>query len=871
MMMNKLRPGALLILGLSLMVAGCATRKAKRTVTLEEVGVNAAQSVYRATPTRVWDITHTEVSLGFDWKEKTATGTAKLLLHPYFYATDSLWLDAKSMRIDSVALADKAGIRAVKYTYEDDVLKLKFEKAYTASEDIELYIRYKAMPYADEAGGSKAITESRGLYFINTNYKIPGKPAQIWTQGETQSNSHWMPTNDNPDERITVTLNLTIPDSFQTLGNGKLTGSKPLPGGMRTDTWHMDKPIQVYAVMFAIGRFAIVEEKDGSIPVNYYVEQEYAPYAKLIFNHTPEMIEYFSKISGVPYPWNKYSQVVVRDYVSGAMENTTASVFGEFVNQNAREIADKNYEFVVAHELFHQWFGDYVTAESWSNLTVNESFANYGEVLWQRYKYGKADADEYAIQQMWTYVYGQAQSSDPALVRFHYNDREDMFDRVSYQKGGAILGYIHGLVGDSAFYKAMNLYLTKNALESAEATHWRLALEEATGQDWNRFFNQWYYKGGHPTLDLSYDYDDARKELNVTVSQKQDKAYWLPMKAWVLYGNEKTIVDWDFDIKTQTFTYPYKNGIKPLVLADAEHYLVGEINHNLTPAQWREIYTHSNDNFVNKRFAVGAAFKKTEDSASIAIINMALGDKRHTIRKLALDNMLNGKADNYKGRWKERVTVLAKSDSSNAVRASAITLLGSWQAQDVADVLYLSLADSSYMVSGAALEALYGMKPQRDTAYSIATAMLNEHPKAAQRAAIWYILGDKGAASDADLYEREMWRFYGTEKIELASSISSYLQNVRDTAAFNKVLNVFVRLINAENIGSYRSGMASYLFEAAALIKRAADNDKRKEDRERMARKAEQMKIAADVVIAAEENENNLKQYKNYRKIIYGK
>src|SRR5690606_19245707 len=150
---------------------------------------------------------------------------------------------------------------------------------------------------------------------------------------------------------------------------------------------------------------------------------------------------------------------------------------------------------------------------------------------------------------------------------------------------------------------------------------------------------------------------------------------------------------------------------------DAEHYLPGDINHNLTPAQWREIYTHSNDNFVNKRFAVGAAFKKPEDSASVAIINMALADKRHTIRKLALDNMLNGKADKYKNQWKERVMPLAKGDSSNAVKATAITLLGAWQAQDARDLFYSSLADSSYMVSGAALEALYGMKSEKDTAY----------------------------------------------------------------------------------------------------------------------------------------------------------
>src|ERR1700761_7818012 len=157
-----------------------------------------------------------------------------------------------------------------------------------------------------------------------------------------------------------------------------------------------------------------------------------------IFRHTPEMIEFFSQITGVSYPWNKYDQVIVRDYVSGAMENTTASLFGEFMNQNAREIADRSNEDVVSHELFHMWFGDYVTCESWTNITVNESFANYGEQLWRAHKYGKAAGDELAYNDLQGYI-SSAQLNDPQLVRFYYDSREDVFDAISYNKGGAIL------------------------------------------------------------------------------------------------------------------------------------------------------------------------------------------------------------------------------------------------------------------------------------------------------------------------------------------------------------------------------------------------------------------------------------------------
>jgi aminopeptidase N len=183
------------------------------------------------------------------------------------------------------------------------------------------------MPYASETGGSAAITDDRGLYFINTDDKIEGKPAQIWTQGETESNSHWLPTIDKPNMRTTIQLELTVPNIYKTLGNGALVSSMD-KGDKRTDIWRMDKPIQVYAIMFAIGDFAIAKDKWKGREVNYYVEPAYAPYARKMFQYTPEMIEFFSNVTGVEYPWNKYSQVVVRDYVSGAMENTSASLFG---------------------------------------------------------------------------------------------------------------------------------------------------------------------------------------------------------------------------------------------------------------------------------------------------------------------------------------------------------------------------------------------------------------------------------------------------------------------------------------------------------------------------------------------------------------
>lgn len=202
-----------------------------------------------------------------------------------------------------------------------------------------------------------------------------------------------------------------------------------------------------------IGDFAVVKDQWNQIPVNYYVEKEYAAYAKQIFGDTPAMMQFFSDLLDYPYPWPKYDQMVGRDFVSGAMENTTATLHKEDAQQKPGQLIDENiWESVIAHELFHHWFGDLVTAESWSNLTVNESFANYSEYLWFEHKYGKDKAEDHRLADLSSYQSGNGYEKD--LVRIHYNSREDMFDDISYNKGG--MGVLHTLrnyLGDDAFLK----------------------------------------------------------------------------------------------------------------------------------------------------------------------------------------------------------------------------------------------------------------------------------------------------------------------------------------------------------------------------------------------------------------------------------
>ena len=784
-------------------------------VTLDtlEVSAPAGAPLYQPSSPIVWEIKNTRVALNFNWKEKTADAREWIKLHPYFYPTDTIVLDAKGMRIDSVELAGKTPTK-LKYTYADNKLTIHFGHTYKSSDTITLYLKYTAMPYATASGGSAAITDDRGLYFINTDYSVPHKPSEIWTQGETEANSHWMITVDKPNTKFTTQIELTVPDSLVTLGNGSLIKQTKGAKGMRTDVWKEDMPIQAYAVMFAIGKFSIIKDKWQNKEVNYYVEPEYAASAKMMFNNTPEMIGYFSQITGIPYPWNKYSQVVVRDYVSGAMENTSASLFGEFMNETLRELKDKNSEDVVSHELFHQWFGDYVTCESWTNITVNESFANYGEQLWRRHKYGDAEGDELAWSDLQTYIYA-SQLGDPQLVRFNYDGREEVFDAISYNKGGAILHYLHTLIGDAAFNRAMDLYLSKNALHSGEAHQWRLAVEEATGQDMNWFFNQWYFHAGHPNLKITYNYNDSLGKLIVNVNQTQSDStfnYNMPLKTALIYGNDKTIIEWNITRRKDSFTYNYKNGIKPVLVPDIQHILPGEVKDNKKPQEWLTAYKTCTD-YITRRLAISAASKALSDTTSQAIIDLALNDENKSIRRVALSSIAKTPNDKYRKKWTPKVVSLATADKDNSVRAEAFDVLGEWKVASAKAAMISAISDSSYSVAGKALEALNRI--DKDTAYAIARKMVDTHPRSTLESQIWSIIGEKGADDDIHLYSVYAPYVQSPKKFSFSLSMNNYLKHVKSDWVFGKTIEIYAQLIITENMKSYRTTLAGFMFQVA--------------------------------------------------------
>lgn len=770
--------------------------------------------IYRTSATRINDLVHTKLDVRFDYAKRYLYGKAWITLRPHFYTTDSLTLDAKGMDIKQVALVKGGKNILLKYNYDNDQLRIQLDKSYKASESYIVYIDYVAKPEEVKVKGSAAITDAKGLYFINPDGTEKDKPTQIWTQGETEASSVWFPTIDKTNQKTTEEISMTVDKKYVTLSNGKLVSQKNNADGTRTDTWKMDLPHAPYLFMMAVGDYAIIKDQWKGKEVNYYVEKSHAQYAKAIFGNTPEMLTFYSNLLGYEYPWVKYSQVVARDYVSGAMENTTATLHGDFLQKTSRELLDNNHydEAVIAHELFHQWFGDLTTAESWSNLTLNESFADYSEYLWMSYKYGKDMGDDHAYKAMKNYLQFTQYAGDRDLVRFHYHDKEDMFDAISYQKGGRILNMLRNVVGDSAFFKSLNVYLNANAFKSAEAHQLRLAFEEVTGQDLNWFFNQWYFGQGYPVLDISSKYDAVAKTVTVTVQQQQagDKIYRLPVTIDIYAGGKKQRHQVTIDGKSSTFTLP--SATQPdLVNFDADKVLLAVKKENRDINSYIFQYAHA-PQYLDRREAIEACLKEqTTNAEARKVVIAALKDKFYGLRALTINGLQFDNMDIKAGALPV-LRNLAQKDESTTVRAAALTQLGTLQDTELTPLFEAATKDSSYATAGAALEALAALDLEK--AYALGK-QLEKDSKGALSNAIVAVYAKKGNEGDIDFFAKTFNEASGQEKIDAAILYLSILAKIDNTDAVLKGVEQIQKMAKLFNNKMINDGLAGMLIPIA--------------------------------------------------------
>jgi aminopeptidase N len=773
-----------------LTLLSCGTKKNTNTTEVTDIASpndedskkEIVREDYQGSEKRENDILHTKLEVSFNWEKQQLNGKATIDVKPHFYDQSKLVLDAKGMDIHKVQLLTDDDALELKHHYDDLFLSIDLDRTYKRTDTFTVYIEYTAKPEDWQVGGSQAIMSDKGLYFINPLGEDPNKVKQIWTQGETEASSVWYPTIDAPNEKMTQEIQMTVKDEYKTLSNGRLMLSSDNGDGTRTDVWKQNIPHTPYLTMMFVGDFAVVKDTmikaDGSIlEVDYYVEKEWEKYAKDIFGATPEMIKFFSEKLGYEYPWDKYSQVVVRDYVSGAMENTTAVIHGDFLYQTKRDLIDSDNESIIAHELFHHWFGDLVTCESWSNLPLNESFANYSQFLWDEYKYGESQADYYAEVEEEGYFQSADYQGMHDMIWFTYKDKEQMFDGHSYNKGGRILHMLRNHVGDEAFFESLKRYLHAREFQPAEIHELRLAFEEVTGEDLNWFFNQWFFGKGHPILDVDYAIDSTENTLTVTVEQNQNfdevPLYKLPFKIKVFSGDKSQ----EFDVVVQdqltVLEFPLSGDLQNVIF-DSEKILLAKIKESKPAAFYYHQYYNATE-YKDRKAAITKAGKSKNEEA-VQVIFDAFEDPFWGLRSLAIAKSKKAKSVDSE-RMYEALMKRVKEDDNSKVRTMALArLIKNYKDKDEVLVLIKNIIDSekSYSVLGKALNGLIEINPKEGMA--LAKKMENEE-SSELLLSISSIYSQHGKADNYEFYLKAWEKIGGFKKIGLASNFTAFVVN----------------------------------------------------------------------------------------------
>ena len=751
--------------------------------------VIAQENEYRGFAEKKHDLVHTKLVAGFDYTKSQLNGEAWLQLHPHFYATNVLVLDAKGMDIHQVAIEKNNARKNLSYTYDSLQLTITLDKTYTKNEKYTVYIKYTAKPNDYKANGSAAITDAKGLYFINPLGTEKNKPTQIWTQGETEGTSVWIPIIDKTNQKTTQEFHLTVPSKYVSLSNGLLVKQVDNKNGTRLDVWKMDQPHAPYLFFIGIGDYAIVKDSYKGKELSYYIEKEYEKVARKIYGNTPAMMAFYEKILGVNFPWVKYAQISGRDYVSGAMENTTATLHSDAVQQDARELVDENaWESTIAHELFHQWFGDLVTAESWSNLTVNESFADYSQTLWEEHSKGK-DAGEYENYKGLRGYLSSPADAEKDLVRFYYKDREDMFDLVSYQKGGRVLNMLRHYVGDEAFYASLNKYLTDNQFKNGSAIKLKLAFEAVTGKDMNWFFNQWYFGSGHPYVRITQNYDAAKKQVMVKLQQTQvqDKIFTLPIGIDVYVQGKRNHYDvWS---KNKVDSFYFDAAVAPdNVNVDNDKVLLWSKDESKPLAQFAYQMNHAR-NFLDRLEAVQEASENEGNSIAAGILKKGLQDSFYVIRAAAMTAYNPKTLDSV---TEAAIFTIASKDVNKSNRETAIDIIGSLEKDSYKKYFIDWTKDSSYSVSGAALEALE--KLDSTMAKEIAYKESKNITKKRLNTAVTNIITKYGDESVFDFVagKYEALNIQSSEKFYMTTSFAQLLIKTADPVKFKKGIDLIV-------------------------------------------------------------------------------
>ncbi len=588
-------------------------------------------------------------------------GVAEHTFSPLQKEVDSVFLDAPKIKIEKVLLNNKA----VKFDTNDKGLIVRFQPALQWETTHTLTITYEAEP-------------QKGMYFIGWNEPVPQSKTlqsvrrQIWTQGQGTDNRHWIPMFDDMSDKITSEILLTFDKKYKALSNGKLISAKEQKDG--TVAWHykMTYPHAPYLIMLGIGEYEIRTTKTKrGVEVNNWYYPDFPETVEPAYRYTENMIDWMEQEFGISYTWEQYSQIPVQDFMYGAMENTTATVFGDFYLVDNRAFLDRNYISTNAHELVHQWFGDYITAWGAEDAWLQESFATHYQKHFERSVFGEDHFQWNRRNELNSVLAAAKNNSNPIRHTKAGSAR-------IYPKGSLVLDMLRYVLGDEQYQKAVTHYLKKHAYENVDANDFNRAFLESLGVNLNWFFDQWILRGGEPKYTVSYE--DVTKNNNryteIKVEQTHDvddvvKLFRIPIVFQVFYkdGTSNEVKEW-IEKQSHTVSIPNeKNKDIDFVLFDPNYQIIKtvafkksfeELKSQAVKApnmidRYDALKEIASESFENKKDFLIELFKKetfhanrTEiskqlaenaDKLDVKTIQLLLNDKHARVRQSVVENI----------------------------------------------------------------------------------------------------------------------------------------------------------------------------------------------------------------------------------------
>ena len=718
------------------------------------------------------DIQHIKIDVRIDMSTKSVYGHVVHTLSPLNSALESLDLDAEDMVIRRARLNEKD----IDFHQSEESVHLTMPEPLGWTDTVNVRLDYTAKP-------------RKGTFFIQPDEVYPEKHWQAWTQGEDEDNHHWVPMYDYPNDKSTFETILTVDEKYSAVSNGELVSIKKNGDGTRTWHWRENHPMVGYLISFAIGEYVKVEDKWRGIPVNYWVYEENEKEAFRSFGLTSDMMEFFSNVTGVDYPYEKYDQVIIEDFMFGGMENITLTHNTDRTMYDEFAAPDHSSDGLVAHELAHQWYGDLLTTRNWANAWLNEGFATYFSRLYREYKYGYDEGEYIRFGEIKGY-FGSDKKWRRPTVQPRFHESMEVFDGHIYAKGSLILNMMRDFLGEDAFLRGIQKYTRDNQYKNVETPDLKKAMEETTGQNLDWFFKEWVYEPGYPEFDVKWNYNQRNKSVKLTVKQVQklDKSNIFKMPVDIRIDDDVHVI-WVEDVET---VYEIPVGARPeMVIFNAGMRIPCKLTFKKSLAEW--ILQLQKGPHILDRIAAADELSKMKGRRVVeeALLNAGRTDPFWGVRKQSIDAFTKLKSKKY-----AEVLMNMAEGQDNRVRRSIWNTLKNYKGDENVSAFLQNILekDSKYYSIAYAFRALVVV----DTAAARqkVESLLNtdSHNEVIRKAAISYF----GSVVNDKNYDRlkELIAYGGTTWYARPEAVTQLEKYVKTKP---KTIDLFIDFLDDES------------------------------------------------------------------------